>query len=37
MEALNRETIYTIDDVYILSDGQRAELLVSKISYTHNL
>ncbi len=33
MEALNKEEIYTIDDIYALSDGERAELIDGKIYY----
>lgn len=33
MEALRKEQIYTIDDIYALPDGQRAELIDGKIYY----
>lgn len=33
MEALNKEEIYTIDDIYALPDGERAELIDGKIYY----
>lgn len=33
MEALRKEEIYTIDDIYMLPDGERAELLDGKIYY----
>lgn len=33
MDALKNEVIYTIDDIYALPDGQRAELIDGKIYY----
>lgn len=33
MEALKKEEIYTIDDIYALPDGERAELIDGKIYY----
>lgn len=33
MDALRKEEIYTIDDIYVLPDGQRAELIDGKIYY----
>lgn len=33
MEALRKEELYTIDDIYALPDGQRAELVDGKIYY----
>ena len=33
MDALRKEEIYTIDDIYALPDGQRAELIDGKIYY----
>lgn len=33
MEALNKEEIYTIDDIYALPDGERAELIDGRIYY----
>ena len=33
MEALRKEEIYTIDDIYALPDGKRAELIDGKIYY----
>lgn len=33
MDALRREEIYTIDDIYALPDGERAELIDGKIYY----
>lgn len=33
MEALRKEEIYTIDDIYALPDGERAELIDGKIYY----
>ncbi len=33
MDALEREEIYTIDDIYALPDGMRAELLDGKMYY----
>lgn len=33
MNALRREEVYTIDDIYALPDGQRAELIDGKIYY----
>ncbi len=33
MDALRKEDIYTIDDIYALPDGQRAELIDGKIYY----
>ncbi|MCI8549943.1 MAG: Uma2 family endonuclease [Lachnospiraceae bacterium] len=33
MEALRKENVYTIDDIYRLPDGQRAELVDGKIYY----
>jgi len=33
MEALRQEEIYTIDDIYELPDGERAELIDGKIYY----
>lgn len=33
MDALGKEEVYTIDDIYALPDGQRAELIDGKIYY----
>lgn len=33
MDALRKEKIYTIDDIYALPDGERAELIDGKIYY----
>ena len=33
MDALRKEEIYTIDDIYSLPDGERAELIDGKIYY----
>ena len=33
MEALRKEEIYTIDDIYALPDGERAELIDGRIYY----
>ena len=33
MEAIKREKIYTIDDIYALPDGERAELMDGQIYY----
>lgn len=33
MDALRKENIYTIDDIYALPDGKRAELIDGKIYY----
>lgn len=33
MNALKKEETYTIDDIYVLPDGERAELIDSKIYY----
>ena len=33
MDALRKEDMYTIDDIYALPDGQRAELIEGKIYY----
>ena len=33
MEALKKEEVYTIDDIYALPDGERAELIDGKIYY----
>ncbi len=33
MEALRKEAIYTIDDIYALPDGERAELIDGRIYY----
>lgn len=33
MDALKKEEIYTIDDIYALPDGQRAELIDGRIYY----
>ena len=33
MEALKSEVIYTLEDIYGLPDGQRAELIDGKIYY----
>ena len=33
MEALRKEDVYTIDDIYALPDGERAELIDGKIYY----
>lgn len=33
MEALKKEEIYTIDDIYALADGERAELIDGEIYY----
>lgn len=33
MDVLKKEEIYTIDDIYALSDGERAELIDGKIYY----
>lgn len=33
MDALRKEQIYTIDDIYALPDGERAELIDGKIYY----
>lgn len=33
MDALRKEDIYTIDDIYALPDGERAELIDGKIYY----
>ena len=33
MDALRKEEIYTIDDIYALPDGERAELIGGKIYY----
>ena len=33
MDALGKEKIYTIDDIYALPDGERAELIDGKIYY----
>ena len=34
MDALKKEDIYTIEDIYALPDGERAELIDGKIYYT---
>ncbi len=33
MDALKKEEAYTIDDIYALPDGERAELIDGKIYY----
>ena len=33
MDALRKDKIYTIDDIYALPDGERAELIDGKIYY----
>ena len=33
MNAIRKEEIYTIDDIYALPDGKRAELIDGKIYY----
>lgn len=33
MDALRKEEVYTIEDIYALSDGERAELIDGKIYY----
>ena len=33
MDALRKEDIYTIEDIYALPDGERAELIDGKIYY----
>ena len=33
MEALRKEEMYTIDDIYALPEGERAELIDGKIYY----
>lgn len=33
MDALKKEEVYTIDDIYVLPDGERAELIDGKIYY----
>ncbi|MBD5495943.1 MAG: Uma2 family endonuclease [Lachnospiraceae bacterium] len=33
MDTSNKEEIYTIDDIYALPDGERAELIDGKIYY----
>ena len=33
MDALKKEEVYTIDDIYALPDGERAELIDGKIYY----
>lgn len=33
MAVLKKETIYTIDNIYALPDGERAELIDGKIYY----
>lgn len=33
MDALRKEEIYTIDDIYALPEGERAELIDGKIYY----
>lgn len=33
MDAIKKEEVYTIDDIYALPDGQRAELIDGKIYY----
>ncbi|MCR2050939.1 Uma2 family endonuclease [Acetatifactor muris] len=33
MDALRKEDVYTIDDIYALTDGERAELIDGKIYY----
>lgn len=33
MDALKKEEIYTIEDIYALPDGERAELIDGKIYY----
>ncbi len=33
MDALRKTDIYTIDDIYALPDGERAELIDGKIYY----
>lgn len=33
MDALRKEDIYTIDDIYVLPDGERAELIDGQIYY----
>ena len=33
MDVLKKEDIYTIDDIYALPDGERAELIDGKIYY----
>ena len=33
MDALNKEEVYTIDDIFSLPDGERAELIDGKIYY----
>ena len=33
MDALRKEVIYTIEDIYALPEGQRAELIDGKIYY----
>ena len=33
MDALRNEIIYTIDDIYALPDGERAELVDGQIYY----
>lgn len=33
MDALRKEAVYTIEDIYALPDGERAELIDGKIYY----
>ena len=33
MDAVRKEEIYTIDDIYALPEGERAELIDGKIYY----
>lgn len=33
MEVLRKERVYTIEDIYALPDGERAELVDGKIYY----
>lgn len=33
MDALKKEEVYTIEDIYALPDGERAELIDGKIYY----
>lgn len=33
MDALRKEEIYTLDDIYALPEGERAELIDGKIYY----
>ena len=33
MDALRKEEIYTLDDIYALLEGERAELIDGKIYY----